>query len=41
LTTPTINFVVLSTTDENEAEQLGTWTAELAPTTDTSGGYFT
>lgn len=41
LITPAINYVVLSTTDENEAAALGRWEARLSPTTDTSAGYFT
>lgn len=41
LLTPDTNFNVLSTTDENEAEQLGRWEAVFTPSTDTSAGYFT
>jgi hypothetical protein len=39
--TPARTFVVLETTDENEAAQLGRWEATLAPSTDDSPGYFT
>lgn len=41
LLTPDTNFNVLSTTDENEAEQLGRWEAVFTPNTDTTPGYFT
>ena len=41
LLTPSINFKVLETTDENDVEQLGKWECTLVPYTDSTAGYFT
>lgn len=41
LLTPSINYKVESTTDENEAEALGRWEATLVPAVDSTAGYFT
>ena len=39
--TPSVSFKVLSTTDGNQAEQLGEWQAVLVPSTDDTTGYYT
>lgn len=41
LLTPSVNFKVADTTDENEAERLGMWEAVLVPSTDSTSGYYT
>lgn len=41
LLTPNVTYRVLSTTDSNEAEQLGRWEATFVPDTDSTAGYFT
>lgn len=40
LMTPTVNMVILNTTDSNDAERTGLFEFELKPSTDTSPGYF-
>lgn len=39
--TPASNWVVIESTDENDAAALGRWSATIRPTTDTSAGYYT
>jgi hypothetical protein len=39
--TPASYFVVVQSTDGSDASALGKWSAELAPSTDTSAGYMT
>lgn len=39
--TPASYWVVIETTDENAAAELGKWSATIRPYTDTSAGYFT